>query len=268
MKVNDRVFVVTGGGNGIGREVVLALLAKGAKVAAVDISEDGLGGTAELAGAGDRLSTHAVSITDRDAVLALPEQVTAAHGRVDGLINVAGIIHDFKPVAELGFDDLERVMAVNFWGTVNTTKAFLPVLEARPESALVNVASMGALVPFPGQSAYGASKAAVKLFTEGLIAEHQGVGLKVSIVFPGGIDTGIADNSGVDLPSGGDVDMEKAKANLTSPQDAAAQIVGAVESGTPRVTIGKDAKMIDRLGRLMPSRAISLIAKKMQSLLS
>ncbi|TIC83243.1 SDR family oxidoreductase [Nocardioides sp. GY 10113] len=267
MNINDRVFVVTGGGNGIGREVVLALLAKGALVAAVDISEAGLQGTADLAGAGQRLSTHALSITDREAVLALPEQVAAVHGRVDGLINVAGVIHDFKPVAELSFEDIERVMAVNFWGTVNTTKAFLPALEDRPEAALVNVASMGGLVPFPGQSAYGASKAAVKLFTEGLIAEHQGVGLKVTIVFPGGIDTGIAENSGVEMPEM-DVDEEKAKASLTSAPDAAAQIVGAVESGSPRITIGKDARMVDALGRLMPARAISLIAKKMASLVS
>lgn len=264
MKINGRVFVVTGGGNGIGRQVVLGLLARGGRVAALDISGAGLAETSERASAFDRLTTHRVDIADRAALPAVTEEVVAAHGHVDGLINVAGIVHDFTPVARLSIEDIERVMAVNFWGTVNTTKAFLPLLEARPEASLVNVASMGALVPFPGQSAYGASKAAVKLFTEGLIAEHEGTSLRVTVVFPGGIATDILTNSGVSMGHGGGAD---AAATLTSPEAAARQIVGSVESGAPRVTIGRDARMIDRLGRLMPARAIPFIAKKMKHLL-
>lgn len=263
MKVKDKVFVVTGAGNGIGREVVLGLLARGARVAALDLSEAGLTGTADQANAGDRLTTHVVNVTDRAAVLALPEAIVAAHGQVDGLVNIAGIIHDFKPVTQLTYENIERVMAVNFWGTVNTSKAFLPVLEARPEASLVNVASMGALVPFPGQSAYGASKAAVKLFTEGLIAEHQDTPLRVSVVFPGGIATNIMANSGVAM---GKADAAGAAVKLTSPQAAALQIIEAVQTGKPRVTIGGDARMLDRIGRLMPARAIPMIAKKMRDL--
>jgi NAD(P)-dependent dehydrogenase (short-subunit alcohol dehydrogenase family) len=264
MDLKTKVVVVTGGGNGIGREVVLGLLARDARVAALDLSEAGLKETAERAGAGDRLTTHVVNIADRPTVLAVPEDVVAAHGQVDGLINVAGIVHAFKPISQLTFEEIERVMAVNFWGTVNTTKAFLPMLEARPEAALVNVASMGSLVPFPGQSAYGASKAAVKLFTEGLIAEHQGTPLRVSVVFPGAIATNILANSGVTVLGG----AAGAAAKLTSPEEAARQIIAAVETGKPRVTIGGDAKMLDRLGRLMPARAIPFIAKKMRELLT
>ncbi|GAB2930491.1 SDR family oxidoreductase [Micromonospora polyrhachis] len=265
MEIRESVFAVTGGGNGIGREVVLALLARGARVAAIDLSEAGLKKTADLAGVGDRLITMPVDITDRSAVLALPSAVVAAHGQVDGLINVAGIVHGFKPISALGFEDIEQVMAVNFWGTVNTTKAFLSLLEARPAASLVNVASMGSLVPFPGQGAYGASKAAVKLFTEGLIAEHQSGPLKVTIVFPGGIATNILGNSGIDA-RGVTADQAEAASKLTSPEDAARQIVDAVATGAPRVTIGKDARMLDRLSRLMPARAIPLIAKKMREL--
>lgn len=266
MDVADKVIVVTGGGNGIGREVVLRLLAKGARVAAVDRSDAALARTAALAHAGERLSTHVVDLTDRDAVLALPAQVRTLHGRVDGLVNVAGIIHEFTPVVELDFAAIERVMDVNFWGTVNTTKAFLPLLQAMPEAALVNVASMGALVPFPGQSAYSASKGAVKLFTEGLIGEYDGTGLKVGVVFPGGVATDIVGNSGVTAPGGGSAADAAGVATLTSPQDAAGQIVEAVEQGTPRVLIGKDARMLDRLSRVMPSRAIPMIARKMRAL--
>jgi NAD(P)-dependent dehydrogenase (short-subunit alcohol dehydrogenase family) len=264
MNTKNKVFVVTGAGNGIGRHVVLGLLAQGARVAALDLSEAGLKETAGQANAGDRLTTHLVNIADRPTVLALPPAIVAAHGQVDGLINVAGIVHDFKPVSQLAFADIERVMNVNFWGTVNTTNAFLPLLEQRPAAALVNVASMGALVPFPGQSAYGASKAAVKLFTEGLIAEHQDTPLRVTVVFPGGIATNILANSGVRMTGNGDA---PAAAKLTSPEAAAAQIIEAIKTGRPRVTIGGDARMLDRLGRLMPARAIPLIAKKMRDMI-
>ncbi|MBL0887105.1 SDR family NAD(P)-dependent oxidoreductase [Myceligenerans indicum] len=265
MQIKDRTFVVTGGGNGIGREVVLSLLRGTARVAAIDLSEPALAETAKLAGAGDRLTTHAVDIVDRSAVLALPNIVASSHGPADGLVNVAGIIHEFKPVVDLPFEVVERVMNVNFWGTVNTTKAFLPALLDRPQAALVNVSSMGGLVPVPGQSAYGASKAAVKLFTEGLIAELKGTSVQVSVVFPGGVATDITAHSGVKAPpvSG---DQEKAMAKLTTPQEAARQVVSAVWTGRRRVIIGGDARMLDRLGRLMPTRAIDIIADRMKNL--
>src|SRR6187399_1176195 len=162
MKIKDNVFVVTGGGNGMGREVVLGLLQRGARVAAVDLNEAGLAETAALAAAGDRLTTHVVNVSDRKQVLALPAKVEKAHGQIDGLLNVAGIIQPFVKINELGFDVIERVMNVNFWGVVNMSKAFLPTLLTRPEAGLLNVSSMGGFLPVPGQAAYGASKAAVR----------------------------------------------------------------------------------------------------------
>jgi NAD(P)-dependent dehydrogenase (short-subunit alcohol dehydrogenase family) len=122
VEITGKAFVVTGGGNGIGREVVHALLGRGGRVAAVDLRGEGLAETAALAAAGDRLSTHAVDIADRPAVAKLLGAVQKAHGAVDGLVNVAGIIHQFKPISELTFDEIERVMNVNFWGTVNTPR--------------------------------------------------------------------------------------------------------------------------------------------------
>ena len=200
MELTGNVFVVTGGGNGIGREVVLGLLTRGARVAAVDLSEQGLAETAALAGAGERLSTHTVDITDRAAVEVLPDAVISAHGRVDGLLNVAGIIQPFVRFADLEYSHIEKVMAVNFWGVVHTTKAFLPQLRTRPQATVVNVSSMGALAPVPGQAVYGASKAAVMLLTEALYAELKGTPVTVSVVFPGGVSTHIAENSGAAIP--------------------------------------------------------------------
>lgn len=267
MEIRGNVFVVTGGGNGIGREVVLALLAQGARVAAVDLRAESLAETARRADAGDRLSTHTVDVSDHAAVAALPDAVVAAHGQVDGVVNVAGIIQRFAKVVDLPLAEIQKVMGVNFWGVVHVSTAFLSLLLARPAACLVNVSSMGALAPVPGQSAYGASKAAVKLFTEGLYAETRGTPVAVTVVFPGGVGTDIAQNSGATIP-GMDAQAAEMAGKLTSPQDAAAQIVDAVRTGPYRVTIGSDARSLDRLSRLAPRRATELIAGKMASLLS
>lgn len=161
MRANGKTIVVTGGGNGIGRELVLQLLSKGARVAALDISEEGLAETTRRAGDGaERLSTHVANIADRAAVEALPATIIEAHGQIDGLMNVAGIIQPFVKVNELDYAAIERVMNVNFWGVMHMVKAFLPHLLARPSAHIVNISSMGGFLPVPGQSVYGASKAA------------------------------------------------------------------------------------------------------------
>jgi len=266
MQITDKVFVVTGGGNGMGREVVLGLLQRGARVAALDLNEAGLAETAQLAGAGDRLTTHVVNVADRKAVLALPAAVEKEHGQVDGLLNVAGIIQPFVKIQDLDFDVIERVMNVNFWGVVNTSKAFLPVLLKRPEAALLNVSSMGGFLPVPGQAAYGASKAAVKLFTEALFAELQGTPVAVTVVFPGGVSTNITQNSGVEIKNMEQLTKGK-QPKTTTPADAGRQIIEGLEKGTYRVRIGSDAKLMDRLSRLAPRRATLLIADQMKALL-
>lgn len=266
MQIRDKVFVVTGGGNGIGRDVVLELLVRGARVAAVDLRAESLDGTRALApGATDRLTTHTVDVSDRAAVEALAAEVVEAHGRVDGVANVAGIIQKFVPFTELTLEEMNKVFDVNYWGVVYMCQAFLPTLSARPEASLLNVSSMGGYAPVPGQSVYGASKAAVKLLTEGLYAELRTTNIAVTLVFPGAVRTGIAENSSAAIP-GRDADSEAA-AKITSSADAARQIVDAIEKGTFRLCIGRDAKMLDLLSRLMPRRTIDLVAKRMGSLL-
>ena len=270
MQVADKVFVVTGAGNGIGREVAIGLLLPGARVAAVILSAASLEGTRALAPAGDRMSLHTVDVTDRDAVAALPERVIAAHGQVDGLLNVAGIIQQFVPFAELSYEEMQRVLDVNLWGVITTTKAFLPHLVQRPEACLVNVSSMGGFLPVPGQTLYGASKAAVKLLTEGLRAELRGGPVAVTSVYPGAIATDISPNSGVAAPGAvPDGDAEPNAGQQMLPADEAARqiIEGAVEKGRYRLTVGKDAAMLDKLSRLAPRRATELIASKMAGLL-
>ncbi|MDX9846987.1 MAG: SDR family NAD(P)-dependent oxidoreductase [Tenuifilaceae bacterium] len=169
MKVQGKTIVVTGGGSGIGRELVLSLLARGARVAAVDINEGALLETVKLAGDNaSKVSTHIVNITDKQAVEALPDQVIGRHGSVDGVINNAGIIQPFVRVNDLSYNDIDRVFRVNFDGTLYMVKSFLPHFLKRPEAHILNVSSMGGFLPVPGQSIYGAAKSAVKLFTEAM----------------------------------------------------------------------------------------------------
>ncbi len=266
MQIADKVFVVTGGGNGIGREVVLQLITRGARVAAVDLNEAGLAETAKMANAGKNLTTHALNVSDRTAVLALPAAVITAHGQVDGLVNVAGIIQPFVKIQDLDFAIIERVMNVNFWGVLNTSKAFLPELLKRPEAGLLNVSSMGGFLPVPGQAAYGASKAAVKLLTEALFAELQGTNVAVTVVFPGGVGTNITANSGVEIPNLEALTKGKTP-KTTTPADAGRQIIEGMEKGAFRVLIGSDARFMDRFSRLNPKRATLLIANQMKALL-
>jgi NAD(P)-dependent dehydrogenase (short-subunit alcohol dehydrogenase family) len=259
MKVQNKIIVVTGGGNGLGREMVLNLLSRGARVAAVDLNEAALAETVELAG--DKkanLSTHVVNITDKASVEALPEQIVSQHGAVDGLINNAGIIQPFVRLADLDYVAIERVMNVNFFGTLYMTKAFLPHLLKRPEAHITNISSMGGFLPVPGQTIYGASKAAVKLLTEGLHSELLNTKVKVTVVFPGAMHTDIAKHSGADASLKMDTSQQNYK--MVEPGQAAQLIIKGM-------LIGSDAKMMDLLYRLNPKRAARFIYKQMRSLL-
>lgn len=268
MKILGKTFVVTGGGNGIGREVVLQLLAGGARVAALDLSQEGLNETAATANS-DKLSIHHVNISDLSQVTASKEAINSAHGMVDGIINVAGIIQPFVRVNDLTFDQIKKVMDVNFYGLLYVTKTYLPELISRPEAHIANVCSMGGFVPVPGQSIYGASKAAVKLLTEGLHSELQGTGVGVTTIFPGAIGTNIALNSGIMTEE--QMKQMAAKAGparkTTSVQVAGKAIIDGIENKKFHVLVGQDAKTMYFLSRLMPERAANLIYKNMKDLL-
>ncbi|HEY7796447.1 MAG TPA: SDR family NAD(P)-dependent oxidoreductase, partial [Microbacteriaceae bacterium] len=166
MKIEDKVIVVTGAGSGMGREIALQMADRGAIIAAVDLDEEALEQTKIMATR--NVETFVLDVTSQSSVKALPKKVVAEFDHVDGLINNAGIIQPFVKISELTREQAEKVMDVNFWGVFDLTKAFLPELAKRPEAHIMNISSMGAYAPVPGQSLYGASKAAVKLFTEGL----------------------------------------------------------------------------------------------------
>lgn len=264
MNIQNKTIVVTGAGGGIGSALVRELLHRGARVAAVDLRDESLQALKSSLSDAEKLSTHPLDITNREAVLALPAQVAETHGAVDGLINCAGIIQPFVKVQDVDYAAIERVMNINFYGTLNMTKAFLPTLLARPEAYVMNVSSMGGFLPVPGQSVYGASKAAVKLLSEALYAELLDTSVHVSVVFPGATQTDITKNSGVAAPvAPGDMKNYK---SLTA--DAAARLMlDGMERNKVQIYTGSDSKFMRQLYRFAPVFATRFIAKKMKNLL-
>lgn len=261
MKLKDKVVVVTGAGNGLGRQMVFLLLKKGAHVAAVDINSAGLQETQAQAGSvKGELTLHTVDISNRDSVSDLVDEVIAQHDHVDVIINNAGVIHPFESFENLDYAIIERVINVNLYGVINITKAFLPFLQQRPQARIVNISSMGGLFPFPKQTLYGATKAAIKLLSEGLHAELINSNVGVTVVFPGAIDTDIAKNSHAH-----DERLQKFrsfKLGIT-PVAAATQILRAVEKERLHVYVGTDSKALSFLFRQFPNSTIGLMGKVM-----
>lgn len=263
MKANGKTMIVTGGGNGVGRQLVLQLLNKGAKVLAVDINQDALNETVNIAQNSSRLFTYVVDISNKEMVFEFAKEAIKEHKKIDGVINNAGIIQPFVYLDELEMDRIERVMNINFYGTLYMVKAFLPHFKMRPEAHVVNVSSMGGFLPVPGQSVYGASKAAVKLLSEGLSSELADTNVHVSVIIPGGIATDIKKNS--NLASSGSADESK-KANLIlTPEQAAKQIIEAMEKNRLRTYIGKDCKVMQAFYKVSSKLAMKMINKVMKA---
>jgi len=266
MKLKDKTIIVTGGGNGLGRELVLQLLTKGSKVVAIDICDTSLMETVRYSRDNSKmLKVYNLDITDRTKVINFADTVLKEVGPIDGLINNAGIIQPFKRVKDLDFGTIDRVINVDFFGTLNLIKAFLPHLLERPEAFIVNVSSMGGLFPVPGQIIYGAAKSAVKLLTEGLQAELKKTPVKVTLICPGAIETDIKFNSGLEKESRRDDELKSSVVKPVKPSKAAQIILNSIEKNKKKILIGTDIKSLNIIHKLFPGLASRLIAKQMES---
>src|SRR4029078_678396 len=155
---------------------------------------------------------------------------------------------------------------INFYGTLYMVKTFLPHLLTRPEAHIVNVSSMGGFLPVTGQTIYGASKAAVKLLTEGLNSELADTNVKVTVVFPGAVSTNITRNSGLNTPARSSA--EQKPGTILSAAKAAEIIINGMENDRYRVLVGKDSVFMDMIYRFNTNRAVVFISKKIKALLS
>ncbi|MCC0002612.1 MAG: SDR family NAD(P)-dependent oxidoreductase [Methylobacteriaceae bacterium] len=254
--VRDKVAVVTGAGGGIGRALALELARRGASLALTDRDSQTLSAAVEACRmAGADVSEYVFDMAEPAAIAALPDNVLARHGQVDLLVNNAGVALA-GTFDQIGLDDFEWLMAINFWGPVRMCKAFLPALKARPAAHVVNISSLFGLIAPAGQTAYCASKFGLRGFSESLRHELDGTGIGLTVVHPGGVRTSIAHSAR--FPKGvnsGELaaQLEKFNAFLTTdPKDAAKAILDGVDRRAPRVLIGADAKRGDILQRLMP----------------
>lgn len=256
MQINDCVAVLTGAGSGIGRALALALAKQHCHLALADLNPDALAETAAQARAlGVKVSEHPLDVADRAAVAALPAAVMAEHGKVDLIINNAGVAlgGNFDQVSTENFDWL---MAINFDAVVCMCRAFLPLLKQRPAARIVNISSLFGLVTPAGQTAYCASKFAVRGFSNALRLELQGTPVGVTVVHPGGVATSIA-TSARSHAGATEAQMKlklaHAKKLLRMPPAKAAQIIlNGIERDKARVIVGNDARILSWLERLMP----------------
>jgi short-subunit dehydrogenase len=257
MKLANRTAVVTGAASGIGRGIALTLARRGCHLALADLNEEGLGETkAMIKDDLLRVSLHRLDVADRQSVADLPKVVLSHHSGVDLLINNAGVAlgGTFEQISE---QDFEWLFEINFWGLVRLTRAFLPILRASKEARLVNISSLYGLIAPAEQTAYAASKFAVRGFSQALKHELAGTSIGVTLVHPGGVATAIA--QAARAPKGAPPEEEarrRASANRLlkmPPAQAGEIIVRGIEQRKARIIVGTDAKVAALVERLFPA---------------
>jgi short-subunit dehydrogenase len=260
--------VVTGAASGIGAALAGLLAARGSNLVLVDRDKERLDDVAEQVRREHpalTVDTYVVDLSDDTATAEAADALAAAHPGTTLLVNNAGVALGGR-FDQVTLEEFDWVMAVNFRSVVRLTHAFLPVLKAHPGSHLVNVSSVFGIFAPAGQAAYSASKFAVRGFSEALRHELAENAVGVTVVHPGGIKTRIAETartgSGVSAEEYEQGRKQFSKLLRMPPEDAAAQIVAAVEKRRPRLLIGASAKIPDVLVRLMPGSYWKPIARR------
>jgi NAD(P)-dependent dehydrogenase (short-subunit alcohol dehydrogenase family) len=262
--VDGRTAVITGAASGIGRAMAQRLAARGCPVALCDWDEDGLEQTVTTLDG--PVFSRKLDVRDRGAQMAFAADVHAWAPAPFGIVfNNAGVTVSQTAAAAAPEDD-EWVLDVNFWGVVHGTRAFLPILLEQGSGAVVNVSSVFGLIGFPTQSAYCASKFAVRGYTESLRHELRGSGVHAVAVHPGGIKTRIVEHARFHVDDRGNTDRgvlerEFARAARTSPERAAEIIHTGVARGRERILVGPDAAFLSLLTRLAPVRYYDLMKR-------
>jgi NAD(P)-dependent dehydrogenase (short-subunit alcohol dehydrogenase family) len=260
------VAVVTGAASGIGRALAIRLAQeKIAGLAISDVNEKGLQETAAtIEKLGVKVSRHIVNVADRSEMQRFADACLAEHSRLTHLINNAGVglLGSFE---QISLEDFEWLMNINFWGVVYGCKIFLPILKREERAHIVNISSVFGFIAPPEQTAYCASKFAVRGFTESLRHELENTNVRVSAVHPGGIKTNIARNSrlGADTPEeyktqGAEFFDQVAR---TTSERAAEIIVRGIKAENPRILIGRDAHAINYIHRMFPKRYLKIFER-------
>ena len=255
--LHEKVVVITGAGSGIGRALAVQAARRGRSSRLSDWNEAGVKETERVAGA-ERSLSRKVDVRSEDEVNAFAGDVARELGGAHVIVNNAGVtVSDF--IGTMKRADFEWLMDINFWGVVRGTEAFLPQLKAKDDAHVVNISSVFGLIGVPSQSAYNASKFAVRGYTEALRQELLGTSVHVTCVHPGGVKTNIVKNGRNNTNALGQATdcaamaLEFEKIARTTPDEAAKIIWGGVLSDAPRVLVGGDAHLIDFVQRVFPT---------------
>ncbi len=263
MEIAGKTLVITGGASGIGRALAIEAMRRGASVAVADRDLEGAKETEALASAAaqpdTRCSVHQLDVSSLEQWQAFREEALGERGHVDGIINNAGVSFA-GTIQDMSYEQLERVMSVNFMGMVYGTKEFLPLLKQRPEALIANVSSVFGLFPRKRQGAYCASKYAIRGFTEVLAQELKSRPILVASIHPGHIGTDIVRNARADGNVVGVTLSEEEQAAIAdafkayglAPERAAEIILDGVKQGKRKIMVGRDAVRGDRLSRYFP----------------
>lgn len=258
---NNKVAAITGAGSGIGQQLAVLLAKQGCHLALSDVNEQGLLKTLELIkDTGVRATLDKVNVANLEEVSAWAEKVEQDHGSINMIFNNAGVALG-STVEGASYDELEWIVGINFWGVVYGTKEFLPRIKKTGDGHVVNISSVFGLTAQPTQSAYNATKFAVRGFTESLRQELdiENCGVSALCVHPGGIRTNIANAAKMnDSLRALGMSLEKSARSFNKllrcpPEEAARQILEAVQKDKRRLLIGNDAKAIDLIQRILPT---------------
>ena len=255
----NKVAAITGAGSGIGAALAESLARQGCNLALADIDESSLQKVSEkLASTGVQITQHILDVSNQKSVAHFASDVMKQHKGINLVINNAGVALA-ENINQMSYENFEWLMNINFWGVVYGTKEFLPYLKQSTDAHIVNVSSVFGLYAVPTQSAYNASKFAVRGFTESLQEELriEGSNIQCTCVFPSGIKTNIAQNGRMgktaDLYHAEDLRENFDSYAHTTAEDAAENILSAVLKNKERALIGPDAYAMDLLQRLLPS---------------
>jgi NADP-dependent 3-hydroxy acid dehydrogenase YdfG len=264
-RIAGRPVMITGAASGIGRSLARRLSGLGSPVAIADVDETGLKSTAaSLAGP---VLSRVLDVRDAADQLRFAGEVREwLPAPLAAVFNNAGVAVA-STVADAVPEDDDWLFQTNFWGVVNGTRAFLPILVEQDDGVIVNTSSVFGLLGMPYQSAYCAAKFAVRGFTDALRQELRGTGVRAASVHPGGITTNIARNARIRTDPEGrgrtkeQLAAEFEAATMTSPDKAAAIIHHGVERGKARILVGPDAYLFDALARIAPTHYYAVLAR-------
>src|SRR5258708_37615 len=268
--VGGRLGVLAAEGRGVGGRGALAQkwAGMGASLAISDADEKGLAETGALLGsAKGKVTQHIVNVADEARMKVFADEVAAQHGRATVLFNNAGVAVLGK-FDELSLEDIRWLMEINFWGVIYGVFYFMPLLKKERRAHIVNTSSVFGLGGVGGQTAYCASKFAVRGFTGSLRHELEGAKGFVTSVHPGGIKTAIARRARLGARAAASLYPDSVsrfdRVAITTAEDAAARILKGVEKYEPRVLIGRDCWQADILQRLRPVGYWKQLAKKIE----